>query len=40
MKGIAAAALAVAVLWIADIEFNSGRYTEAIERAAATALGG
>ena len=39
MKGIVAAALAIAVLWIADIELNGGRYGEAIEHAAAAVLG-
>jgi len=39
VKVIGAAALAIAVLWIADIELNGGRYSHAIERALATAFG-
>jgi hypothetical protein len=38
MKGIGATVVAIAVLWIADIELNGGRYGEVIERAVATLL--
>ena len=32
MKGIAAALIAVFVLWVVDVNFNSGRYTDVIVR--------
>ena len=39
MKGIGAAAVAIALLWMADIELNGGRYSEVIVRAVTTLLG-
>ena len=39
MKGIGATVVAIAVLWMADIELNGGRYSEVIERAVTTLLG-
>jgi hypothetical protein len=39
MKGIGAAVVAIAVLWMADIELNGGRYSEVIVRAVTTLLG-
>jgi hypothetical protein len=39
MKGIGAAAVAIALLWMADIELNGGRYNEVIVRAVTTLLG-
>jgi hypothetical protein len=38
MKGIGAAVVAVAVLWMADIELNGGRYSEVVQRAVTTLL--
>jgi hypothetical protein len=38
MRGIVAGVLAIALLWIADVELNAGRYGEAIKRAAETVL--
>jgi hypothetical protein len=32
MKGIAAALIAVFVLWVVDVNFNGGRYTDVIVR--------
>jgi hypothetical protein len=39
MEGISAAVAAIAVLWMADIELNGGRYSEVIVRAVTTLLG-
>jgi hypothetical protein len=33
MKGAIAVAVAIAVLWVADVELNGGRYSDAILRA-------
>jgi hypothetical protein len=33
MKGIVAICIAVAALWLADIELNDGRYSDATGRA-------
>jgi hypothetical protein len=33
MKGAIAVAVTVAILWIADVELNGGRYSDAILRA-------
>jgi hypothetical protein len=33
MKGIVAAGFAIAILWVADVEFNGGRYTGTVLRA-------
>jgi hypothetical protein len=38
MRRVMAAATAIAILWMADIELNDGQYGEAIERAVVTIL--
>jgi hypothetical protein len=32
MKQILAACVAIAVLWVIDVEFNNGRYSEVVQR--------
>jgi len=39
MKGIVAAIIAIAVLWMADIELNDARYSEATGRAILSLIG-
>jgi hypothetical protein len=39
MKGIIAAIMAIAVLWMADIELNDARYSDATGRAIMSYLG-
>ena len=39
MKGIVAAAVAIAMLWVADVEFNGGRYSGAVLRAVENLIG-
>jgi hypothetical protein len=39
MKGIIAAAIAIAILWTADVEFNDGRYSGALLRAVESLIG-
>ena len=38
MKGILAACIAVSVLWIVDVQLNSGRYSGVVIRAAKSIL--
>jgi hypothetical protein len=33
MKQILAACVAIAVLWVIDVEFNNGRYSAVVQRA-------
>ena len=40
MKGIVAAGFAIAILWVADVEFNGGRYSGIILRAMESMLRG
>jgi hypothetical protein len=39
MKGIVATVIAIAVLWIADIELNDGRYSDVTGRAIMRLIG-
>ena len=39
MKGILAIGFAVVVLWLADAQFNDGRYGEVVERAIMSLIG-
>jgi hypothetical protein len=38
MKGIIAACIAVGVLWIVDVQLNSGRYSDVVKKAAKSVL--
>ena len=38
MKGFIAACIAVGVLWVVDVEFNSGRYGDVVKKAARSIL--
>jgi hypothetical protein len=33
MKQLLAACVAIAALWVIDVEFNNGRYSEVVQRA-------
>ena len=39
MKGIVATIIAIAVLWMADIEFNNARYSDVAGRAIMSLIG-
>jgi hypothetical protein len=39
MRGIVAIAVAIGVLWSADVVLNGGRYAEVLERGAMTLVG-
>jgi hypothetical protein len=39
MRGIIAAAIAIAILWMADVELNDGRYSAVILRAVESLIG-
>jgi hypothetical protein len=39
MKGIIAIGVAVALLWLADIQFNDGRYSNVVESAIVSLIG-
>ena len=39
MKGIIAAGVAVAILWMVDIELNDGRYSAPVQRAILSLIG-
>ena len=39
MKGFVATVIAIAVLWIGDIELNNGRYSDATGRAIMSLIG-
>ena len=39
MKGIVATGIALAILWIADIELNGGRYSTTVLRAVESVIG-
>jgi hypothetical protein len=38
MKGIIAACIAVSVLWVVDVQLNSGRYSDVVKKAAKSIL--
>jgi hypothetical protein len=40
MKGFIAACIAVGVLWVVDVELNSGRYGDVVKKAVISVLPG